>query len=114
MKTLGTHMVPIVAPFPLLSIDAQRIERRYRCIDTRHAGHLYNSAVDKTWCRCGWIVRSGYHVTTSLSRYERAETDWCRMDGVGRQARDYLASVHGGGKTEAGEALCSRSVSVSA
>ncbi|MBF6515564.1 hypothetical protein IU421_14925 [Nocardia cyriacigeorgica] len=72
----------------------REIEVRYRCIEARHEGVLYNSAANATYCMCGRAVRPG-DCGRLLTLYERAERDASRMDGVGAHARAYLDRVHG-------------------
>lgn len=72
----------------------REIELRYRCIEARHEGVLYNRANDATYCMCGRAVRPG-DCGRLLTAYERAEHDAVRMDLVGVQARAYLDRVHG-------------------
>ncbi|SLG39659.1 Uncharacterised protein [Mycobacteroides abscessus subsp. abscessus] len=48
------------------------IETRYRCVELRHEPHTYNPLADKTWCRCGRVIRSG-DVAVAPTRYEREE-----------------------------------------
>lgn len=74
---------------------AREIERRYRCIDARHAGHLHNPVAAKTWCLCGRVQRRGDHAVWP-STYERAEASAHRQDDVGTWARTYLTWVHAG------------------
>ncbi len=73
---------------------AHEIERRYRCIDARHEGVLYNPVQDATWCLCGRAVRPG-DCGRWPTAYERAESAVGRPDAVGREARAYLDAVHG-------------------
>ncbi|MGW4720726.1 hypothetical protein [Nocardia sp. NPDC004260] len=70
------------------------VENRYRCIDARHEGVLYNPANDRTYCLCGRVIRPG-DCGRRLSPYERAEADSSRPDVVGHEARAYLDRVHG-------------------
>jgi hypothetical protein len=70
------------------------METRYRCIDARHEGVLYNPANDRTYCLCGRVIRPG-DCGRRPSPYERAEADSVRPDVVGREARAHLDRVYG-------------------
>lgn len=48
------------------------IELRYRCVELRHEGHTYNPWVDRTWCRCGRVIRDG-DVAVPPTRLESEE-----------------------------------------
>ncbi|NEW42756.1 hypothetical protein GV794_02115 [Nocardia cyriacigeorgica] len=76
------------------SATPREIEIRYRCIEARHEGLLYNRANNATYCMCGRAVWPG-DCGRLLTAYERAERDAVRMDSVGVQARSYLDRVHG-------------------
>lgn len=70
------------------------METRYRCIEARHEGVLYNSNADATFCLCGRAVRQG-DCGRRPSRYEWAEQQASRPDPVGTEARRFLDIVHG-------------------
>jgi hypothetical protein len=70
------------------------IENRYRCIEARHEGVLFNPSANATWCLCGRVIRPG-DCGRWPSPYERAEADASRPDEVGRRAREFLARAHG-------------------
>lgn len=92
VKTPVFRQIPITRYPPA---NAHEFENRYRCIEARHEGRLYNSWVDGTFCMCGRVVWPGDR-TVRLSEYERAEANADRPDGVGHAARAFLNRAHGG------------------
>lgn len=82
---------PITLHRPATSYE---IETRYRCIDARHEGRLYNNHADATYCLCGRVVRPG-DCGRWPTQYERAEANSSRTGLVGDEARAYLDRMHG-------------------